>query len=128
MDTSEIYINMCDKAKEIQLMHSIYEAGDIYLEGRDAITNRPIFTMAHENNEGKQRAIGDFKTWLPRQDQLQEMMGNYTEQCDVMYRYLMQEVLLPNQGIESMEQLWLKIVLREKYFKTWNSVDWTKQK
>ena len=70
MDYSDIYINMSDKAKEIQFEHSVYEVGDFYFEGRDIITNKPRFSVTCESDDRKNRTLADMKTWLPRQDQL----------------------------------------------------------
>jgi hypothetical protein len=128
MDYSDIYINMSDKAKEIQFEHSVFEVGDFYFEGRDVITNKPRFSLTSESFDGKNRTIADMKTWLPRQDQLLPIIGDYSEQCKILYRNLMKEFLLPNSAIISMEQLLLIIVMREKYSKVWNGIDWVKHK
>jgi hypothetical protein len=128
MDFSDIYITMSDKAKEIQFAHSVSEAGDFYYERRDAITNRPIFSVTTESNDGKNRTIASMKTWLPRQDQLLQLAGDYAEQCTIMYKNLMKELLIPNPAINSMEQLLLTIIMKEKYSKTWNGNDWVKSK
>lgn len=133
MDTSDIYVNMSETAKEIQFAHSIYTAGDFYYEGRDIVTNQPRFEIVPGSDDGKKRSVGNLKTWLPRQDQLQEIMGNYFEQCSTLLTYLMKEVLRgeilgPDQDIKSMEQLLLTIVMREKYSKVWTGHNWTKLK
>jgi hypothetical protein len=127
MDFSDIYINMCEKAKEIQFAHTAKEVGDFYFEGRDVITNKPVFSVAHENDDGKNRTINDMKTWLPRQDQLQMIIGDYARQCNIMYSNLMKELLLPNPAVDSMEQLLLTIVMRDKYSKDWNGNEWVKR-
>ena len=128
MDNSEAYINMCEKAKEIQFAHSIYELGAFYLHGRSIIDNLPEFSIATNINAGKKRVLLDLKVWLPRQDQLQALIGNYNEQCNAMYKYIVTEVILPSQVINSMEQLWLKIVMKEKYNKAWVVDDWVIEK
>jgi hypothetical protein len=128
MDFSDIYINMSDKAKEIQFEHTLYEAGDFYFEGYDVISNKPQFSLTSESDDRKNRTIANMKTWLPRQDQLLSMVGEYTEQCNVLYINLMKELLLHDSAINSLEQLLLTIVMREKYFKVWNGVDWVKHK
>ena len=68
------------------------------------------------------------KTWLPRQDQLLSLMGDYPQQCDILYRNLTKELVVPNSAISSMEQFLLAIVMRDKYSKTWNGIDWVKPK
>jgi hypothetical protein len=128
MDFSDIYINMSDKAKEIQFEHSVYEVGDFYFEGRDVVTNRPRFSLTSENDDCKNRTLGDMKTWLPRQDQLLSRLGDYPQQCDILYRNLMKELVVPNSAISSMEQFLLAIVMRDKHSKTWNGIDWVKPK
>jgi hypothetical protein len=128
MDSSDTYINMNDKAKEIQFEHTIYEIGDFYYEGRDIVTNQPRFSIASESDDGKKRTVANMKTWLPRQDQLQRMTGNYAEQCTIIYRYLMKEAIWPDPSINTMEQLWLIVVMKEKYSKVWNGTEWAKQK
>jgi hypothetical protein len=126
MDFSEIYINMCDKAKEIQFAHLVFEAGDFYFEGQDFVTHKPQFSVTSERDNGKDRTISSMKAWLPRQDQLQIMIGDYKEQCSILSRYLMTECLMPDPTINSMEQLILTIIMRDKYAKVWNGIDWVK--
>jgi hypothetical protein len=128
MDFSDIYINMSDKAKELQFEHAVNEGGDFYYEGRDVISKISRFSIIPESGDGKNRTIADMKTWLPRQDQLLQIMGDYPEQCKIMYGNLMREMLVPHPTINSMEQLLLTIVMKEKYFKAWNGNDWVKIK
>lgn len=127
MDISDFYINMCEEAREIQLAHLFYEAGDFYFGGRDTATGRPKFSITSEIFAGKKRAIGNIKTWLPRQDQLQKIVGNYNEQCRVMHEYLTVELLVEDHELDSMEKLWLKILMKEKYHKVWNAGEWVRQ-
>jgi hypothetical protein len=124
MDTSDIYIAMCEKAKEIQLEHTIYELGDFYYSGRSVVVDKPEIILATAINAGKKRALLDLKIWLPRQDQLQQMIGNYNEQCNAIYSYIMAEVLSPTTDLKSMEQIWLKTVMKVKYNKVWEGSDW----
>lgn len=73
--------------------------------------------------------------WLPRQDQLQKMVGkkkadvllidlvNWTQDNIQFYKSGVIRRLYPNA---SMEQLWLAFVMKEKYQKTWNGKEWEK--
>jgi hypothetical protein len=132
MDFSENYINMCIRARELQLAHSIYEAGDFFYEGLDPITQQPRFSVATESQNGQERTIASLKScWLPRQDQLQAMAGEYLAQCKLMYLHLMKVSLMDainssSDWIESMEQLWLSLIMKEKYGKVWKNTDWVK--
>lgn len=111
MDTSETYIKMCEKAKEIQALE------------RTVSDN----IMSHYTHDGK-------STWLPRQDQLQEMVsvpiGTFNDNFwtiledlrDWGHNYAEFQQWIPL----SMEQLWLAFVMNEKYNKVWNGEDWVK--
>ena len=109
MDTSKEYIKMCD-CEEIQ-------------------TNREY----HATNK-------DFwdndRIWLPRQDQLQEMLfpkikedEDITARHKIRVKYYYWYLL---DGIEhksmSGEQLWLAFVMKEKFNKTWKGKDWIEDK
>ena len=142
MDTSEICIKMCKKAKEIQenwnpqwgdwlgYVHSnsLLMVASSWTEGPN-ITKDRVGTEWCKLNKGS-------CVWLPRQDQLQEMLGIlYNNFCDrnlgrfcgwigttggpdkfYNVKYKMQ--------FTSMEQLWLAFVMKEKYNKTWNGKEW----
>ena len=114
MDTSENYIKMCWKAQEIQntLPRNTDEAGESYIDGTTYIL----------------KYSAEYKTivWLPRQDQLQEMIGS------IPGNYKLE----PNSGYwawafaKTWEQLWLAFVMKEKFNKTWNDEkqEWIKEK
>jgi hypothetical protein len=59
--------------------------------------------------------------WLPRQDQLQEMLSN-----NINYTIQVQgfDGMLEFSGRQSWEQLWLAFVLKEKFNKVWNGEKW----
>lgn len=152
MDTSEEYIKMCRKAKEIQELWEpnyfdrVYVATDyhtemdrreevlqrnlLFWEGKTAILFRPDCIVTEEG-----RWIPEDKIfWLPRQDQLQEMIdwSNYRisiEKFGSRYR-MVSKNLTKNFWeedlfyYETMEQLWLAFVMHEKYNKKWNGTDW----
>jgi len=134
MDTSEQYIKMCEKAKEIQAKWQ-HQDGDFYFtyadDDDDIIGGRSTLPRPDSWTDwGKYHHI-----WLPRQDQLQAMCGDN-----------FREVLLGRMGdgewkgldgfvdfayedcrCESMEQLWLAFVEKEKYGKAWDGEDWVKE-
>jgi hypothetical protein len=132
MDFSENYLNMCVKAKDVQLAHTTYEAGDFYFEKRDPVTQKPLFSVASESMDGKERTIASLiSMWLPRQDQLQAMIGDYPAQCKLLAPHMMKMTIFDsiNTGsdfVESMEQLWITIVMKEKFNKVWKNTDWVK--
>ena len=76
--------------------------------------------------------------WLPRQDQLQEMIEDETlfpahRRATLIVNWLQNEQWFDKDGnshwkhqinYDSMEQLWLAFVMKEKYNKVWNGEDW----
>ena len=101
MDTSEQYVKMSERAENILPYHNI--------EAEDFLGN---------SNTRKE------SVWLPRQDQLQEMtelslvdkVGKFTD--------WVWEDVLAKQSFQSMEQLWLAFVMKEKYGKMWSGTEW----
>ena len=160
MDISDTFIKMCDKAEEIQ--GNLYEPmGDNVIReihprlmvGDYVATWTEDWYIVDENTK-KKRIISkvdileyrngdlyigdpyfskDKKIWLPRQDQLQAMIGDkrvelqitVKEFCDFIHSpkcYVWNEMIgkyLPR--FHSMEQLWLAFVMNEKYGKVWST-------
>ena len=131
MDTSEQYIEMCEKAKEIQKISPGINFGEVF-----AYPRKYSGTVEAEwvcgDYEG-QPVLGDwlyqsppYMVWLPRQDQLQEMVGKdvgLQTLCCRLYEFSTDQ----GAGITingSMEQLWLAFVMHEKFNKVWNGIDW----
>lgn len=120
MDTTEQYIKMCEKAvPDIHCTNFNTLVGDrwgIHLVSGD------IFYF---NSKGH-------ATWLPRQDQLQEMlefpMGMFNDNFWSALGDLHEYAFTPNIFNEwiplTMEQLWLAFVMKEKYGKVWDGENW----
>jgi hypothetical protein len=66
--------------------------------------------------------------WLPRQDQLQEMViGKYATPWDLAIAF--SSVLMADNAsyfdkFDSMEKLWLAFVMLEKHKKKWKDGEW----
>jgi len=126
MDTTVKYIKMCGKAREIQLYRTVEkrcEAGDFAYnddEGIIEVQETGVMLLAED-------------VWLPRQDQLQEMVAETSgfdgkrmiglELCNLWAWY--QQNRPGDIGVEielwpSWEQLWLKLVMKIKYDKLWD--------
>lgn len=127
MDTSKEYIKMCQEAKEIQ-------------------SQRPDL-MGHHYRFDKHMHIlkGDYyfweignrditgKVWLPRQDQLQEIVRNdYKGLLDFFtaFNCFFREDIIDIHTLDdmSMEQLWLAFVMKEKHGKIWTGSEWEEEK
>lgn len=143
MDTSETYIKMCEKAEEIQAiadehwdefsMSCWHSPNHVQCKGHfsdwhmaykycpvcgKALKITPEYSFCH-------RFLDDDTTWLPRQDQLQEMVIGKVEMWTTAITGL-HNLAKFAETIEfgSMEQLWLAFVMKEKYSKVWNGDEW----
>jgi len=141
MDTSETYINMCNKAEEIQANWKPKEWDYIYGE-RDY--EKQVLVLSgyctdsgfygaelEEEHHGKRDIVGVISPiWLPRQDQLQEMLD---------YKYTMSPVKELARWLENLhaeeylskldwscEQLWMVFVMEKLHNKSWDGETWTR--
>ncbi|RLC74433.1 MAG: hypothetical protein DRI61_16610 [Chloroflexi bacterium] len=134
MDVSKKYIKMCEKAKEIQEMW-LPQIGDYYV----AKWNKRKLILCGLKILKDIRKNKDDYIWLPRQDQLQDILidENYTEYENPLNlnRTMMDEVseyvdkspfwagykYKPYyHGFDTLEQLWLAFLMYKKYGKIWN--------
>lgn len=133
MDTSKQYIRMCEKAEEIQK------------EKPDEAENSYFYCNLHKiilaNDDGVyycQRCLNDGEDieaiWLPRQDQLQEMLWENNKINHVPFMIDTFNLWYSQNGAElalmnnfSMEQLWLAFVMKERYGKVWRNNEWVKE-
>ena len=142
MDISKEYIEMCEKAKKMQGERRGRELNDLFFH-KNCIKTLPCMFYGKEiiikqcysyNYKSDIRPIewNDYCIWLPRQDQLQEMLiksKNWGVQWHLALDYLKlwKEETKAYNKFTSMEQLWLAFVMREKYDKIWNGKDWIKE-
>ena len=147
MDTTEKYVKMCEKAEEIQKL-SFIGHGDWYAylrhkEGKDwpPVEHSPIVELITVNrDDGKSSHVFNDSIehcWLPRQDQLQEILWISGKQNNPYHlAYEVSKFGIESKANEikghgyadakSMEQLWLAFIMKEKYQKIWNGEDWIK--
>ena len=129
MDTSETYIKMCEKAQSCLAQSGFsklpFEIGNVVY----CPTKKSTYFWTGKETPHK----NDFT--LPRQDQLQEMvqfgggipnqLWNFKDFCFAKDNgYNFDDYTL---SFNSMEQLWLIFVMKEKYDKVWNGEDWVKK-
>ena len=136
MDTSETYIKMCEKAEEIQRLFNPEEFNFLYdrtirqgteYKYKEYRTFSPEYnmqgTLVFDTGDGYEWHC----IWLPRQDQLQEMVNCRTASDYSRWAYKLlapSEWLWEYEGDWSVEQLWLAFVMDKLYSKRWNGVDW----
>lgn len=157
MDTSKEYIEMCEKAEEIQkewkpmvgdyLFRKYTIFGDLIDEKiwGDKTTEINILTYKSsvQNFHHAVTVNGETRLfnsaydltketciWILRQDQLQElvkdrMWGNWDLSkfltLDPFYDFWKTEFIEKHNHYNSMEQLWLAFVMKEKFNKTWTN-------
>lgn len=139
MDKSKEYINMCEQAEEIQKLAPSEEDDRGYGSFFWNIEIKVMMLHHFDNDEGR-NIIGGYgdgrfkRVWLPRQDQLQEMLrglkafsfGNYYGEFRNMLEYWLGIQEEYGKQIQSFEQGWLVLVMHEKYNKMWNGKEWIK--
>ena len=150
MDTTKQNILMCEKAVEIQKL-LVPNRGDVVFvdfskSGWNNVSCVEIveeYTCDYDENDKEvitwglpypekgndDRNIGKKYIWLPRQDQLQEMLriDGTMLLTQVKDKYAMECWINKNEYSferDSFEQLWLAFVMKEKYNKEWNGKDW----
>ena len=123
MDTSPEYINMCRKATELQEMWKI-EEGDFYSMNPPY---RGICTV-HESSWCKDPMGNICATWLPRIDQLIEMLNKEFPYWTQYYGFELfrriADVYDRDKRPGSSEKRILELLYNEKYNKYWNGKDW----
>lgn len=119
MDLSTEYIDMSREAKEIQELWE-FRDGDYIEHKRNANCWSGYDAFDYPGYPLKEQGA----VWLPRQDQLQDMLGDYYYTSSIMYYIL--EFGTDHDAPEpiSWEKVWLEAVMWEKYQKTWNGETW----
>ncbi len=125
MDFTEKYIKMCKEAKEIQEQakkfvetHSVLYFAKIVDKSFQGIFVYPYEIYLNDNDTAHY-------IWLPRQDQLQEMLKSPISQMMCLVEEIELETTDPFRKeyfikFETLEQLWLAFVMEKKYYKRWD--------
>jgi hypothetical protein len=126
MDISKEYIKMCD-CPEIQGFRKEIEDfkdGDWLRCGMPSCKEDiHVFPDCYE---------GVRNIWLPRQDQIQEMLPENNCKCSCCLVFHLNKFVEDNiggffdTGIDSMEQYWLAFYMSEKHQKFWGKDGWEK--
>lgn len=119
MDKTETYIKMSDCPEIQELWKPDIGGWDYTWDGEDV--DKPYWF--HFRKE-------DY-IWLPRQDQLQEMVHNlrfeqrrFSGDHGLLQDFAYWAEEESNLPCASMEELWLAFVMKEKYNKVWNGEEW----
>lgn len=139
MDDSKEYIEMCSKAKWIQdkwiLANGDYlqratfvgiYSGNQYAYSINLNEHTEQRYIPH-SREVSWRIIKTEYTWLPRQDQLQDMFKDlYVDPIPRKLVYALWNWIAKTSPKydDSMEKLWLGFYMHEKYNKEWVKGEW----
>lgn len=131
MDTSKKYILMCEAAQEIQEIFdnagclNNVKFGNFYYHTQDDMFYCAGSDFDVNDEDNPLYAVGSYSAvWLPRQDQLQEMVKKEGKTWDFLrYFYKKTEGIITQYYLQfdSFEQLWLAFVMENKYNKMWNN-------
>jgi len=138
VDTSKEYIEMCEKAVEIQDKW-IPQSTDIVKGEFVGFIKEASPNYALRRFDSDKEIYGKYAwyekmelIWIPRQDQLQDMVNieviGYSHIKGLILgfkRFCMDQ---DDKSFNTMEQLWLAFVMKEKYSKSWNGKEWVKTK
>jgi len=134
MDTTPKYIKMCEMAGEIQKRWG-KEHGDTYYVLCTRYNETDSYIDKFSNSSYEMHKVGkrgstDKCVFLPRQDQLQEMVNQNTNYTIALNGFGLiiknREFILIDKQF-SWEQLWLAFVMHEKFNRVWNEEEkaWT---
>jgi hypothetical protein len=123
MDARKEYINMCVRATEIQGAITSFSGGDFYFTAQEGTTTA--------DSCGDPKSDGDI--WLPRQDQLQGMVGENNTTRELMrvfsawFKAFLDSPPKWFNNSTTLERLWIAFVMKERFNKEWDGEDWIKK-
>jgi len=131
MDTSAEYIEMCTKSDSLQNILREWDDGDFLAYHNEYGYEREAdVAFICDSDPYYQRPDPKCKvrpTWLPRQDQLQEIViGRVFDSAQDLMRwaYSFLDTIYQQYPYNSIEQFWLMFIMKEKFNKEWNGSEW----
>lgn len=127
MDKTNEYIEMCKKANEMHNHES--ESGDWYADDCHGLHILSINDFLPSDKRTHSEICEEEYIWLPRQDQLQEMIqGSFKEVMDKENEFANGSYpLYPYMALshfKSKEQLLLGLIMKEEHNKLWTGINW----
>ncbi len=123
MDKTEQYIKMCERATEIQEAWKPQSGDFVHSNVKEEV--RILYFSKHHGSPPEVYLNTHFTHWLPRQDQLQEMITT-----SFLPDWILNYGLMPRHkrnhlyDSKTFEQAWLREVMFSKFNKVWNGKDW----
>ena len=124
MDTSKEYIKMADNPDIQGLFNRVERLDKDYFVAKDYIDNAKKEVNYRTVQISNIHDCTIDLIWLPRQDQLQEMVdwGTSFTNADINFDVWKKDNVLLNY--RSRKQLWLAFVMKEKFNKQWVDGKW----
>ena len=128
MDTSKTYIKMCD-CPEIQ---GQWKLTSIDFHGIPCADTHDVTGITFKPYKDSKKVKNVVTIWLPRQDQIQEMLEKHENTLDLLVHFygfatLNESLSFDDRFDMTMEQLWLAFYIHEKHNKVWDGEKWTKK-
>jgi len=127
MDLSSEYVKMCRASKEIQVSWN-FKDGDYLVSDSDSDVT---VWSGYDATEYPGVPYNDNPIWIPRQDQLQDMIGIsnlddliYHDACIVSQYYDGVSIDEYYKSFASLEMTFLAMVMKCNYGKKWNGSEW----
>lgn len=134
MDKSKEYIFLCEMAKEIQDLWKPKEGDCFDSRGNTEYHGVRVLKITHNFKIQRVPKKKWNHIWLPRQDQLQDMLKEKYDMFNLLvtfYDWVRGQTILnkykEKETYPTMEQLWLAFVMKEKYNRIWNKKEWEKE-
>jgi len=124
MDTSEQYIKMCDCPEIWNQWALPPRDDDLYAY---PVSTHPDLTVYAHHTRRLTPEEADTVVWLPRQDQIQKMVGLPVSAWGLFYGWVFEKnenAREPWQDFPTGEQIWLAFYMQEKYSKIWDGEKW----
>ncbi len=125
MDKLKEYVKMSEEAKEIQESRIYLLRGDMFTLFSATNCSNGSTPMLTETSGEKRDLI-----WLPRQDQLFDMMrgGNTKDKLYYFHYWVINEIYgnddAPTDIFHTLEQLYIVYIMQENYGKIWINNKW----
>lgn len=137
MDISSEYIKMCENAEEIQeicLKENLFADSVVYVVPLELTLKTVVWWGTQVGTFFYfDQSLRNFRSteivWLPRQEQIQEIMEYGFGSLIAGETLLLLEFvrsLADKFQFTSWEQLWLAFAMKEKFNKEWNGFEWIK--
>lgn len=128
MDISKQYIKMCQDAQEIQVLKKElgFEDLDYFYIGKENFKKEPMILVQGYSYHIFSKDDVNFEkfVWLPRQDQLQDLVIGDDHRYDDLFLYFKDFVLVSplysGESYLSLEKLWLLFIMDFLYQKQWD--------